>query len=54
MSRTIAPPRIALDPDHFPAFGFGLTWLIVIPAGIWFIAAYYLPLFSQNSTQVQT
>ncbi len=44
MSRTIVLPK----------FNFGFTWLIVIPAGIWAIAGYYLPLFSENLTQLQT
>ena len=37
-----------------PKFSFGFTWLAVIPAGIWAIAGYYLPLFSENLTQLQT
>ena len=37
-----------------PKFNFGFTWLIIIPAGIWAIAGYYLPLFSENLTQLQT
>ena len=44
MSRTIVLPKIS----------FGFTWLILIPAGIWAIAGYYLPLFSENLTQLQT
>ncbi len=44
MSQTIVSPK----------FSFGFTWLIVIPAGIWAIAGYYLPLFSENLTQLQT
>ncbi len=44
MSQTIVSPK----------FSFGFTWLIVIPAGIWAIAGYYLPLFSENLTRVQT
>jgi len=44
MSRTIILPK----------FSFGFTWLIIIPAGIWAIAGYYLPLFSENLTQLQT
>src|SRR5271157_2868682 len=44
MSRTIILPK----------FNFGFTWLIVIPAGIWAIVGYYLPLFSENLTQLQT
>jgi len=44
MSRTIVLPKV----------NFGFTWLIVIPAGIWAIAGYYLPLFSENLTQFQT
>jgi cytochrome b subunit of formate dehydrogenase len=37
-----------------PKFNFGFTWLIIFPAGIWAIAGYYLPLFSENLTQLQT
>ena len=37
-----------------PKFNFGFTWLIVIPAGIWAVAGYYLPLFSENLTRLQT
>ncbi|MGA7193965.1 MAG: S16 family serine protease [Anaerolineales bacterium] len=44
MSRTIILPK----------FNFGFTWLIIIPAGVWTIAGYYLPLFSENLTQFQT
>ena len=44
MSRTIVLPKIS----------FGFTWLILIPAGIWAIVGYYLPLFSEHLTQLQT
>ncbi len=44
MPRTIVLPKL----------NFGFTWLIVIPAGVWAIAGYYLPLFSENLTQIQT
>jgi len=44
MSRTIVLPKV----------NFGFTWLIVIPAGIWAVAGYYLPLFSEHLTQIQT
>ena len=44
MSRTLVLPK----------FSFGFTWLIIIPAGIWAVAGYYLPLFSENLTQLQT
>jgi Lon-like protease len=44
MSRTIVLPKIS----------FGFTWLIVIPAGLWAIVGYYLPLFSEHLTQLQT
>jgi len=54
MSRTIAPSKVILNLNHFHSFGFGFTWLIVIPAGIWAVAGYYLPLFSENLTQLQT
>ena len=54
MSRTIAPSKVILNSNHFHAFGFGFSWLIVIPAGIWAVAGYYLPLFSENLTQLQT
>ena len=32
-------------PDGLPKFKFGLTWLIVIPGGVWAIMTYYLPVF---------
>ena len=37
-----------------PKFNFGFTWLIIIPAGLWAVAGYYLPLFSEHLTQIQT
>jgi len=37
-----------------PKFSFGFTWLIIIPVGIWGIAGYYLPLFSEHLTSIQT
>ena len=54
MSRTIVSPKIILNSNHLPKISFGFTWLVIIPAGIWAIAGYYLPLFSENLTQLQT
>jgi len=54
MSLTAVSPKVILNSNHLPKFNFGFTWLIVIPAGIWVIAGYYLPLFSEHLTQVQT
>lgn len=54
MSQTIARPKIILNSNHLPKFSYGFTWLIVIPAGLWGIAGYYLPLFSEHLTQVQS
>jgi len=54
MSQITVQPKIALNSNYFPTFGLGFTWLIVMPAGIWAISGYYLPLFSEHLTPVQT
>ncbi len=54
MSQTIVSPKIIINSSHLPKFSFGFTWLIIIPAGVWSIVGYYLPLFSENLTQLQT
>jgi Lon-like protease len=51
MPRTISIPKVTIKSN--PAFEFDISWLIVIPAAIWGIAGYYLPLFSEHLTQIQ-
>ena len=54
MSKIIVALETFLDLNHLPRIRPGFTWLIVIPAGLWGIAGYYLPLFSEHLTPVQT
>ena len=54
MSQTTTPLKVTVNSNHLPKFNFGFTWLIIIPAGLWAIAGYYLPLFSEGLNQAQT
>jgi PDZ domain-containing protein len=42
------------QPGRLPRLGFGLTWLIVLPAGIWGILDYYLPLLGGTLSRAGT
>ena len=41
-------------PRRFPRMTFGFSWLIILPAGVWVIFGYYLPLFGGNLDQTMT
>jgi len=53
MSQTTISRKTIFDTNQMTKFNLGLSWLVVIPAGIWGIAGYYLPLFSEHLTQIQ-
>ncbi len=52
-------PKIPLTNNiskirRFPKISFGLTWLIVLPAAVWEIATYYIPLLDSGLNRIET
>jgi len=47
---TALPPR----PGRFPRIAFGFSWVLVIPAGIWTIVTYFLPVFREALDRTKT
>ena len=41
-------------PGRLPRLSFGLSWLIILPAGLWGILDYYLPLLGGSLSRVGT
>ena len=47
---TPLPPR----PLRYPRIAFGYSWALVIPAGIWTIVTYFLPVFGEAMDRTRT
>ena len=47
-------PKANSKADLFPRISFGLSWLIILPAAVWGISSYYLPLLAGTLGTVDT
>lgn len=45
---------LPLPPGRFPRIAFGFSWVLVIPAGIWTIVTYFLPVFGEAMDRTKT
>ncbi len=54
MEKTIPEVEGTYEAVKFPRITFGWTWLIILPAAIWGIAYYYLPIVLASLDQLST